>query len=217
MHETYNTPQEDEQLSDWEIFTRIWLSPRQVFRFINDFQYDKYVIILLFLGGMARAFDKAFANNYGDTQDLSVIVLTCVVAGGLFGWLSYYIFARIISWTGQWIQGTGDSRSVLRMLSFAILPSIVSLLILLVQVAIFGVEIFKSPEEMSTTLYSGWWSYSISLVYVVLGCWTLVFFVIGNSEVQKVSIGKSILNLVIAALTFLSPIILFAGLFALMS
>ena len=35
-------------LTDKEVFTKIWTSPRMVFRYINDNKYDKYVNILLF-------------------------------------------------------------------------------------------------------------------------------------------------------------------------
>jgi hypothetical protein len=42
----------------------------------------------------------------------------------------------------------------------------------------------------------------------ILGIWTIVFCVVGVSEVQKLSIGKSIVNLILPLLVFAIPIII---------
>ena len=59
MEEVLEDKSEIDQLSDKEIFTKIWTSPRQVFKFINDNSYDKYVTVLLILSGISRSFDQA--------------------------------------------------------------------------------------------------------------------------------------------------------------
>jgi hypothetical protein len=216
MEETLNTSPEDQQFSDRDIFTKIWLSPRQVFKFINDYQYDKYVIVLLVLAGVAKALERASSNYYGDTKEIWEIVVTCVVVGGIFGWITYYLFAGIISWTGKWMEGEGNTESILRIMSFAMLPSIMALLILLIKVVIYGDDVFRSPEETGTGLLMSLWSYFFDFIHVLLAFWSIFLFVIGISEVQKLSIGKSILNLLIASLVLILPIVLFAGLLALM-
>jgi hypothetical protein len=128
--------------------------------------------------------------------------------------MSYYIYAALVSWTGKWLKGEGNTTSILRILSYAMLPSIVALVFLIPQIGIYGVEIFKEDGDITS---AGWISnifvYGSMFLEVVLGIWTLIFCVVGISEVQKLSIGKAILNLLLPILVFLVPILIIVLLF----
>ena len=104
------------KLTDREIFTKIWISPRLVFKFLNDNRYDKYVHILLILAGITRTLDRASTNNMGDDMSLFGVLAISIILGGLLGWISYYIYAALMSWTGKWLKGQGDTNSLLRMI-----------------------------------------------------------------------------------------------------
>jgi hypothetical protein len=200
---------EDSNLTEKDLFTKIWTSPRQVFRFINDNRYDKYVTILLVLSGISRAFDRASLKNMGDMMSIWAILGVCIIIGGLLGWVSYYIYAALLSWTGKWLNGQGDTSSILRILSYAMLGSIIALVFLIPQIGIYGVEIFKEDGDITS---AGWVSnifvYSSIFLELILGIWTLIFSEVGISEVQKLSTGKSILNLLLPVLVFLVPILI---------
>lgn len=209
MENILDENQERNNLTDRDIFTEIWTSPRQVFKYINDNHYDKYVTILLLLSGISKAFDRASMKNMGDKLPLLAIVPICIIAGGLFGWISYYIYAALISWTGKWLDARGNTQSILRMLAFAMLPSIIALIFLIPQLIIYGDEIFKSEGDITS---AGWFSnvfvYGSMILEGVLAVVTVTFCVIGTSEVQKLSIGKSILNLLLPIIVILVPILL---------
>ena len=149
MNENSNVENEILILSDKDIFTKIWTSPRLVFKYLNDNKYDNYVYILLFLAGITRAFDKASLKDMGDNQSLLAVVLISIILGGLFGWITFYIYAALMSWTGEWLDGKGDAKSLLRIISYGMLPSIVALLLLIPQIALFGNEIFQSDIDLS--------------------------------------------------------------------
>jgi hypothetical protein len=202
--------------TDKDIFTKIWTSPRKVFRFINDTQYDKYVKVLLVLAGISRAFDRASMKDMGDNMSLLSIIGFSVLVGGLLGWISYYIYAALVSWTGKWLKGQGNTSSILRILSYAMTPAIFSLIFLIPQIGIYGNEMFKSDGDIiSAGLIANIFVYSSIIIELILGIWTMVLCIIGISEVQKISIGKSILNLFLPIIVILIPIILFALLFRL--
>lgn len=209
MEETTKCNQENIQLSDKEIFTKIWASPRLVFKFINDNHYDKYVTVLLILSGISKAFDRASLKNLGDKMSISAILMICIVGGGFFGWISIYIYAGLLRWTGEWLGGIGNSNSILRMLSYALLPSAIALILLVPQIGIYGNEIFKSEGDITS---ADWLSnvlvYGSMFLEVVLGLWTIIFCVVGTSEVQGLSIGKSILNLLLPVIVIGIPIVI---------
>tara|TARA_R110002051_G_scaffold10001_3_gene37930 strand:+ start:8349 stop:8996 length:648 start_codon:yes stop_codon:yes gene_type:complete len=197
--------------TDKQIFTKIWKSPRQVFKFINETKYDKYVYILLFFAGIARAFDQATIKDMGDNMSLWTIIGICVIGGGLLGWLAYYIYAALLGWTGKWLDGKGDTKSILRVLAYALIPSVIALVFLIPQIGIYGIEMFKADGDISSAgLIPNILVYGSMVIELILGIYTLVFLVISVSEVQKLSIGKSILNLILPILVFAVPIILIA-------
>lgn len=199
--------EEYQTLTDKEVFTKIWTSPREVFKFINDYHYDKYVNVLLFFAGISRAFDRASLKDMGDKTSLLAILVICIVVGGLLGWISYYIYAVLLSWTGKWIKGKGDTKSILRIISYAMTPAIIALIFLIPQVGIYGNEMFKSDGDiLSAGLVGNILVYGSLILELVLGIWTIVLCIVGVSEVQKLSIGKAILNLILPFLVIMIPI-----------
>lgn len=200
---------ENERLTDQEIFTTIWTSPRRVFKFINDNHYDKYNLILLSLAGLSRAFDRAVMKNLGDTMSLSGVIATCVIGGAVFGWISYYLYAALINWTGGWLNGKGNTKSIVTALAYGMLPLIVALALLIPQIVVYGNEMFKSDGDI---ISGGWLSnvivYGSLALEFILAVISIVLTVVGISEVQKLSIGKSILNLVLPFFVVFVPIFL---------
>ena len=202
---------EEIKLSDNEIFTKIWFKPRMVFKYINDNQYDKYVYVLLILAGIMKSFDRAADKNMGDNLSLIFVISICILLGGLLGWISYYIYTALLSWTGKWLDGKGDTKSLLRMTSYAMIPAIFALVFIVLQVGLFGIELFQSGFDVSSYGFVSIVIYFITLIFeIILGLWSLVIFVIGLSEIQKLSIGKSILNMLLPVFIIIIPIALIA-------
>lgn len=208
MNDITKTVEESQNLTDKEIFTKIWTSPRKAFAYINDTHHSKYVYVLLLFAGISSAFDRASMKDMGDEMSLWAILGLCIVLGGLLGWISYYTYAALINWTGKWLNGKGDTSSILLVLSYAMTPSIIALIFLIPQIGIYGNEIFKAEGDIfSAGLISNILVYISMILEFILGIWTIVLGVIAVSEVQKLSIGKSILNLLLPILVFAVPII----------
>ena len=198
-------------LTDTEIFTKMWTEPRRVLKYINETKYEKYFYIILFLAGVSGAFDRAAIKNMGENVSLLGIIAGCVLLGGFLGWLSYYIYAALLSWTGKWLDGKGNTDSIYRILAYAMFPSVVSLLFLVPQIAVYGIDLFRQDGDLVNAGVFGniifWGSLSLE---IILGIFTLVFSVIGISEVQKICIGKSILNLLLPLIIIVGPILIIA-------
>jgi hypothetical protein len=195
--------------SDKEIFTKIWINPRDVLRFIHDNRYDKFVTVLLVLAGISRTFDRAVIKNMGDQFSLLAILGICIIMGGLLGWLSYYIYSALISWTGKWLKGEGDTISILRIIAYAMTPSIIALILLIPQIGVYGPEIFKAEGDVTSGgVASNIIFYGSMILELILGIFTIIFCVIGVSEVQKFGIGKAILNLLLPVFVIIVPILI---------
>ncbi|HTJ52951.1 MAG TPA: Yip1 family protein [Cyclobacteriaceae bacterium] len=204
---------EEDNLSDRDIFTNIWTSPRQILKYINDNRYNKYVTILLLLEGISGAFNRAYIKDLGEYMYLWGIILVCVFLGGPLGWILYYIYAASLSWTGRWLKGQGNKSSLLTMLSYAMTPLIVALIFFILQIIIYGHQLFVPYKDfINGGLTSYIFIYGSTGIRLFSEILTIIFCVIGVSEVQKFSIAKSILNLLLAALVMFVPIFIIATL-----
>lgn len=195
--------------TDKEIFAKLWTMPRSVFAFIHEKKYDKYVMALLVFAGISRAFGRAVEKNMGDDFGLIGVIAASVLLGGLLGWISYYLYAALLSWTGKWLDGKGDASSLIRIIAYALTPTVVGLLLLIPQIAIYGIELFKSDGDIySGGIVSNLIFYGSILAEFILGLWTIVLVVIGVSVVQEFGIGKAILNVILPVLVIFVPILL---------
>lgn len=191
------------ELSDSEIFLQIWFSPKKVFTFIFENTYEKFLIPLLVLSGIVRSLSKAMEGNWGNEMPFWAVLLVVLIAGAFFGWISYFILAALISFTGKWIGGEGNTGSIMTMLAYASIPFIFSLALFLPLIIFFGNSIFKSGNFLSS--YPSYFNHifsAISIAGLVLNIWTFVLAVVGVAVAHKFSILKSILNFLLIALLF---------------
>ena len=208
MENNTDTLQKETILTDKDIFIKIWTSPRIVFKSINDKRYNKFITVLMILGGILSALNRAMNMNMGDRMNLMSVLIVCVIGGGIFGFLYFYIFAAMLSWTGKWLKGIGNTKSLLRMISYALIPSLVVLFVMIIRIVLFGNDEFKSNVDLfdNGILFTIITLFSI-IVEVGIGVWTLVILVIGTSEVQKLPIGKAILNLILPVIIICAVLI----------
>lgn len=215
LEEPTPTPNEIETLTDKEIFTKIWSSPRIVFRYINETKYEKYFYGVVALIGISAAFEQATSKSYGDNIPLIGLVALCIVLGGLLGWIGTYIYAALVSWTGGWLDGKAHTESIFRISAYAMIPSIAALALLIPKIALFGNGVFQSEFDVfsqgiiPTLAYLG-----LAGIEFILSIWSLVLLVIGISEIQKLSIGYAILNVILPILIFAVPIAIMMVFFA---
>ncbi|MEQ8905876.1 Yip1 family protein [Ekhidna sp.] len=200
-------------ITDRQIFTLIWTKPRIVFRYLEENSYDKFLYGLLIMAGIGSTLNNASNKNMGDEHSLTFVLAMSVIFGGLLGWISFYIGAALMSWTGKWIDGKATRESLLRMSAYASIPVAFSLIIITIQIAIFGNDLFKSQiylenySAIEVILF-----YLLALSEVIIGVWTIAIFVIGLSEVQGFSVWKAIANIFISMGVVLVPVLLLVAL-----
>lgn len=220
MNEVYNetTKKTSQELTEDDLFKKIWTSPRAVFAYLENKKYNKYVPVLLVLIGVVRAIDKAVEKDLGDKLPLIAVLAVCVFAGGLLGWITVYLYGALIAWTGNLLKGVADTSSVVRVMAYGMVPAVCSLFVIVPQIAIFGNDMFRDNGSAfvdgflaSLLFYGG------AAIDVLLGVWSTLIIVIGISEVQKLSISKAILNVLLAALAIIVPFMAIALFFELVN
>ncbi|MCB0846147.1 MAG: YIP1 family protein [Bacteroidetes bacterium] len=184
-------------LSGKDIFFNIWTSPRKVFRYIADSEFDNFTVVLSFLMGVLISFKGIRALDPDRTSSLFGLLAPSIILGGLFGWVIYYIYAALLNWAGKWFYGKGNTNSIYRTIIFANIPTVFILAFFVLKISLFGIEAFKEiPDYSSLGEFGEFFHSASSLTESILNLWSLILLVIGIKEIQRYSYFEAILNLV---------------------
>lgn len=196
-------------LTEYEIFTQIWTSPRIVFRFLNATHYDKHVYLLLMLGGIGNGFEQASRRAFAENWPMVGVIGIAVILGAILGLISNNFYAGAIMWFGKLFNGKANFHQLRRVVAYALVPTISALILVLLEVLIYGESMFRRGfDVMSMGQPQIIFFYLAAITQMVLGIWGFVLTVAGVSEVQKISTGAAFWNvllpgLVIAAVVFI--------------
>ncbi len=186
-----------QDINDQNFLTYLWRDPRLFFQYVHVRHVDKYVYVLLFLLGVGRALDRAVDKNTGDGQSLIFVLVICFVVGGLFGWIVYYFYAALVGYLSrQFLGGTATTWSLLRVLTFAGIPSVLTLIPFAVQLALVGEGMFETSGTVVglgfplETLF--WVTYVAELLLIG---WSIYLMITAVSVVQEFSKKRAIVSL----------------------
>ena len=155
----------------------MWTRPRTTIQQIVDENPEHYVWVLAALAGIGRVLDRASIRNMGDRVEFPLILLLALVAGPIGGLVSLYIGSALIRWTGNWMSGKASSGEVRTAVAWSSLPMVVGLLLWVLQLAIFGQEMFTAEtpriDANPFLVFVGLGFAGIEMVLVV---WAVVLF-----------------------------------------
>jgi len=183
------------------ILSNIWSRPRWFFSIVTEQRYEKYMWLFIYLGVVAGNLNRVKVN---ESDSIISIFLKEFILNAALSVFFYYAFAFLLSLVGRWLAGVGEGRDIFRIMSYAIIPGLLLLLIHLIGISLFGLAYFS--EEF----WTGNSSQSLSALKVVFNVIQIIlalniatFFIIGIATVQKFAIWKAILNLVLPVFLFL--------------
>jgi len=189
------------------VLINIIKKPLKAFRVIYYYGLDKYKYLFLSIAGISYTINRQFFILADSRTHLLWPLAGAVGLGALLGWIGVALLSQLIYWSGTWIKGKGSSGDILNIASYAALPDILRIISALTCILLlrhFAYEDAQYPHVWGNIYYTivrlkfyfGW---AITLYYFVL-------LVIGISVVQDFSIGKSILNLLLAISIVMVPL-----------
>ncbi len=199
---------ESAELTDSEIIGSIWLEPKFIFEYLIQKNYRKWVLLLIVLGGISGRLAEISNDNYADHFPFGPVVFS-IIGGAIFGWIGYYIFSFLVSWTGKWIDGTANSDTLLLVIAYAQIPIILAIAIYALELILFNTSQFTYEQMMALDMDQKLLFFPLFAVELVLSVWSIVLLVVGVSVAQNFSIGKSILNLLMPVLLIGIPLLIF--------
>lgn len=190
------------------ILSNIWSRPRWFFSFVTEQRYEKYMWLFIYLGIVAGNLTRIKVN---ENDSITSIFMKEFILNAALSIFFYYTFAFLLSLVGKWLSGVGEGRDIFRIMSYAIIPGLLLLLMHLIGVSLFGFAYFSNEFwiENASQSFSAL-KVIFDVIQIILALNIAMFFIIGIATVQKFAIWKAILNLVLPVFIFLGVAFLIA-------
>jgi hypothetical protein len=203
------SPTKGIDLSRENPFLTIWTRPRATIRGIIETDPTYRVIALTSASGIVGALNNAAQRNAGDRLPLSAILGMAIVLGPIGGLIGLYIGAWFVGLSGRWLGGRADSEEVRAALAWSAAPTLVVIPIWIIQLAVFGHEMFTSATpsvEANPALYI--LVITTAVAEFALAIWSFVILLKTLGEVQGFSAWRALGSMLLITLIILIPFII---------
>ncbi|MGI4741888.1 MAG: YIP1 family protein [Janthinobacterium lividum] len=212
MHRVLPYSESDyEGIGKHNLLTSIWRRPRATLVFILAKQPDEYISILFFLGGIARAVERAISQQRSDKMSVGAMLLLAIVMGSTSGWITSSLYAWGMTIVGRWLGGTDDNDQFKTVLAWAQVPSIAGLLLLVPALVVFKGDSLREVRLAYPLLTHSVWLV-VGLVEVGLGSWSVAILLKGVALIQGFSTARALANILLPGSLVVAFIFLIAGL-----
>ncbi len=187
----------NENFNPW---LEIWTRPRATIRRIVDENPNRSLWWLAAIYGFGSLLNNAQSLALGSSLALLPILLIAIVFAALWGYIFFSIWSAVVHWVGKLFKGQGTFQEVRAAYSWSCVPLAVNVLLWFVLAGVFGIQLFSSSAGGGAALANGqvFLLFFVLIVRLVLAIWSLVIYFNALAEVQRFSVLKSILNVVIA-------------------
>lgn len=189
-------------MSEKNAWLSIWAHPRETIRRIVAENKDKSLWLLASIYGFSSLLSSFQSLSLGSIFGVLPIFLLALIFAPIWGYVAFSIWSWVVTWSGKWLKGSGDFRGVRAAYAWSCVPLVVSDLIWLAMLVLFGVSLFMSPAAGGQVFPQGQMALLLVLLLakVVLSVWSLVIYINTLAEVQKFSALRAIGNIVIAGI-----------------
>jgi hypothetical protein len=170
-------------------------------------QRPGYLVHLLITAKiLADGLGTFMLGNTGDRLSLQAILIMLGLMAPAQMILYLYVFTWLVKWTGALLGGHASAMDLRTALAWACVPLLVSVILTAPQLALFGIDLFRSdgPELDSWASTSAF--YGLALLDVVLALWWLVAVVLALAEAQRFAWWKAVANYLLAIAAMLAPL-----------
>ncbi len=188
----------------------VWLEPRKTIRSIVRTDAKLYFWLLSWIYAFPILLHMAQNFSLGEVYSMALIVALAALAAPFVGWAFLSLFAVMLLWTGRWIGAQSNYLALRAAVSWSNVPNAINIVVWALLAIQFGSVLFTQGfmqmdlEGSQLTLVA-----VIFFVQVVLAVWTFVILLNTVAEVQKFSVWKALLNVVMPfVLVFLASWVL---------
>jgi hypothetical protein len=177
----------------------IWIKPRSAIRSVIEKKSSYGLLVISAFYGFSGliAFFQGF--SLGVSLDFYLILAISVIFSPLYGYIIFSIGSFFLYLTGKWLGGSCLYKNVRAAVTWSNYPSIFDAFLWVVLIVIFKTDLFggtltvDSLNGVQRSIF-----FTVGVIQIIIAVWKLVLLFITLSEVQGFSIGKAIVNVILA-------------------
>ncbi len=184
-----------EELNVW---TAVWLNPKEAARYAIDFKPMRFAIILALIAGVLEMLNMVSQNYLGDTMSLPVIFVMAIVMGPFLGLIGWWIGAGISTIVGTWLGGIGRFEELKKAFAITFIPVIIGGVLWIPDLLIVGESLFME-DGIITGGKLVWLLFSGTIGFII-AIWGFVITVMTIAEAHQFSAWRGFWTVVIQAI-----------------
>ncbi len=186
----------------------MWTKPRETIQKIVEIDPNYRLAVLSGIYGFISLLGSFQTMSLGYKFNFFLIIIAALILAPLWGYVIFSVVSYFVYFTGRWIGGKAIYKEVRSSFAWSNAPMTVNVILWVVMGILFGQTLFLDfPGGNLLTQNQVGILFAILLAQLIISVWILVLFVNALSQVQKFSIAKSVLNLIMSVV-FLGVIML---------
>jgi hypothetical protein len=178
---------------------KIWTKPRETIAEIVSVNPKSRFIILSAIYGFPFLLNTAQSLSLYVAWPLLPILIVALVLSVFAGMALISLTSLLMLWSGKWLGGLAPYLHIRAAVSWSNVPNLVNVISWLIMIAVFGA--FALSPDFAKRAFTGPELALVSVLFfaqLVSSVWSIVILITGLAEVQKFSIWKAILNIIIS-------------------
>lgn len=199
-----DVPEIPTALNPWK---SIWTKPRTTVQYLVNTNPEYMVLPLAALSGIVQALGNASNRDMSDSINFIALLLIIAFVGPISSVFSLFIGSGLLSLTGKWMGGVGNSRNIRTAIAWSGIPALCLLPMWILMIAWLGEALFY-PELLHAkdSALSTIGTLCFALLQIVLGVWALVLFFQALGQVQGFSAWRAVGNTLFALTLVVIPV-----------
>ncbi|NGX52527.1 MAG: hypothetical protein KR126chlam5_00830 [Candidatus Anoxychlamydiales bacterium] len=192
-------------LSGFNPWLKMWVKPKTTIRKVVDCNPNFRLFWLSAIYGIVSLLSSSQSFALGHRFHFFLILFLCLIVAPIWGYIVFSVSSFFIFITGKWLKGSAKYKEVRSAIAWSNAPMIVNVFLWILLLSIFREAILRDfPASFVFLKSQRVVLFLILLCQLVVSVWIIVLYINALSEVQKFSIGKAVLNILIAIVIFAS-------------
>jgi len=191
------------------VFINLIKKPQKAFRLIFEYDLDKYQYHLLVIFGITNVVNRQVFTLSDVKTNLFPNLFYAVAIGGIVGWIGLFLLSLLIYASGKWLRGESNGADIRMALSYSIILAMFSLVTAGISILLLRLNDYQLPHRAYIINDVNYWVIKVNYIFnIILNICFLGLLIIGVAVVQGFSVFKGFLNVILALLLVIIPLLI---------
>ena len=180
---------------------KIWVNPRITIQKIVDHNSNYRLGILCAIYGFVSLLGISQSFSLGDRLNFILIIVLSIILSAIWGYIVLSISSFFMYFTGKWFKGTAKFSELRAAAAWSNVPMTINVILWIVLLILYKGSIFNQfNKAIQFTTINTSILFSFTIAQLILSIWSLVIYISCITQLQKFSVLRAVLNIIVASI-----------------